>query len=227
MVLNNGALVTDWSKMEKRLAQLLDVNMNKIKMINYFTYLAKNQNTNYKISQIQFANIKQYFSRILDILYDDVDYSTASKFIYLTQYFCYEKLVKPEPEEEEEPENPFDQSLCIDKAQKKQAATPTKDDDIIAEPENPDPESPQSFGETEQVEENNLEEDESLAMSQAINPPVQGSPEKMMQDIQSNTVIVFMHEFYFKYKLATDEDFWNVSLKEMYRVSSPFNVKQS
>lgn len=116
MVLNNGTLVTDWTKMEKRLNQLLEVNLNKIKLINYFTYLAKNQNTNYKVSEIQFINIKAYFTRILDILYDDVDYATCSKFFYLTQYFCYEKLIKPDlvTDDESEAVNPFDESLCID-----------------------------------------------------------------------------------------------------------------
>ena len=92
--------------------------MNKIKLINYFTYLAKNPNTNYKINEIQFSNLTEYFRRVLDILYDDVDYSTIAKLTYLTQYFCYEKITKVEVVQEEEQHNPFDESLCIVDAQK-------------------------------------------------------------------------------------------------------------
>jgi hypothetical protein len=111
MVLNTGSLVPDWSKVEARLLELLEVNMNKIKLVNYFTYLAKNEETNYKVNQIQFANIKSYFLRILDVMQSHYDYSNSAKFIYLTQYFCYEKTEKIE---DSVAKNPFDESLCFD-----------------------------------------------------------------------------------------------------------------
>lgn len=223
LVLNTDEIVPDWGKVHKRLSELLDENLNKLKLLNYFSYLSTNPNTNYKVSLVQFKNIRSYLILIVDILHSAKDYLTSASLIYLTQYFCYEEAIQSK-DADPISTNPFDQSIFPDIEEGMNLANSHLAGDSL-----------QNYSEVAglreeqdglaQIKESDIM-NQSLALSQLSKTPEKLTPEEKAKKCSSgHSKIVFLYLSFLETNLAKDGVFWKMALKDLLEVNPRTIIK--
>ena len=224
---------------------LLEEKHNVSKLIEYLKFVSKRPQTNYCLESPRFLNAKKYFSMVIEMLYDNVDYVSISKVVYYTQYFCCQKeefkaeleklradQVEDKIKESVSSSNPFEDGgdekketvlkSLGDNQEAGQSVDLLGDGPVIMKKKAPAVvvgSDSQGDGTGKQAGEGG--EGKSPFDQQG---DAKGKGTTTIQGQSNLPELVYLAHYYYKLKFAIDEEYWRLALEFLYRVSGAKSI---